>query len=198
MTLEELGRRSSPLRADSRGSRSRLIDAVGRFGVEHQQRPLRLTDLTSLAGVSPATAYRHFRSVDDAVDAFLARLPEYANAKFQKREPTDDPVARFHQWNEAWVASCQKFSSGSIGLRSPEGFLARRKREEPVVIYVCVRVEPLLGALSNTPLPLLLLWNALSDPREVLDMRNTLRWSSARCARFITDTVLAATTTPNT
>ncbi len=194
MALEDLGRRSSPQRADSRDSRTRLIDAVGAFAAEHHHRPVRLTDLSTLAGVSPATAYRHFTSADDAINAFLARLPERAVELFASTKEAAGPVERLHQWNQAWVASCRTYSSVSVGLRSTEGFLARRKRGEPVVRYVCDAVEPLLRPLTNEPAALLLVWNAVSDPREVLDMAQTLRWSAARSARFITDTVVGAAT----
>ena len=195
MALEDLGRRSSPQRADSRDSRTRLIDAVGAFANEHQHRPIRLSDLTTLAGVSPATAYRHFTSADDAINAFLARLPERAVELFDANaKEVTGPIERLHQWNEAWVASCRSFSAVSVGLRSTEGFLARRKRGEPVVRFVCDAVEPLLRPLTKDPTALLLVWNAVSDPREVLDMAKTLRWSAARSARFITDTVTGAAT----
>ena len=35
-------------------------------------------------------------------------------------------------------------------------------------------------------------WNAVSDPREVLDLRGTARWRSEAIARFITDTTVDA------
>ena len=37
----------------------------------------------------------------------------------------------------------------------------------------------------------LVVWNAVSDPREVLDLQHTMKWSQERVARFITDRTLA-------
>lgn len=192
MALDDLGGRSLPRRSDSRDSRSRLIDTIGAYADLHGQRPACLADLATFAQLSSATAYRHFTSIDDVANVYLSRLPDHAVRVASRATPADTPVGRLHQWNEAWVKSCQKFASASVGLRSSEGFLARRRRNDPVVMFVCAHVEPLLAELTDDVVSLLLVWNAVSDPREVLDMRTTLKWSGTRTARFITDTTVRA------
>ncbi len=192
VSLDRAGGRSTPQRADGRSSRARLVDAVGHYAAEHGVRPARLTDVAEIAGVAPATAYRHFTSVDEAVNVYLSRLPEHAASRFARRAPAASPIAALQSWNECWVTSCQKFRATAVGLRSAEGFLARRRRHEPVVAFVCAHIEPLLAPLTRDPLALLIVWNAVSDPREVIDLRVTLRWSGARIATFITDTTVAA------
>jgi AcrR family transcriptional regulator len=190
--LDSSGGRSTPQRSDSRSTRARLVDAIGHYANEYGLRPTRLTDVAELAGVAPATAYRHFASVDEAVNVYLSQLPEHAVALFERRPPFSDPVAALQSWNECWVKSCHRFAGTSIGLRSPEGFLARRRRQEPVVSFVCAHIEPLLQPLATDPVALLAVWNAVSDPREVLDLRSTLRWSGTRVATFITEVTVAA------
>lgn len=194
MALDALGGRSLPRRSDGRDNRNRLIDAIGSYADLHGQRPASLTDLATFADLAAATAYRHFTSIDDVANVYLSRLPEHAVQLVARADPANTPIGRLHQWNEAWVKSCHKFARASVGLRSSEGFLARRRRGEPVVAFVCAQIEPLFAELSDDVLPLLLIWNAVSDPREVLDMRTTLHWSGARAARFITDTTMRAAT----
>lgn len=192
MALDDCGGRSLPRRSDSRDSRTRLIDAIGAYADLHGQRPPTLTELATFAALSPATAYRHFASIDEAANVYLSRLPEHAVLLVSRHPPADTPIGRLHQWNQAWVKSCHRFARASVGLRSSEGILARRRHGEPVVTFVCVHIEPLLAELTCHVPPLLLVWNAVSDPREVLDMRATLRWSGERAARFITDTTEGA------
>jgi hypothetical protein len=77
--------------------------------------------------------------------------------------------------------------AGRSKPRSPEGFLARRATGEAVIGAVCRHVEPLVrDALDELGMPedslevALFLWNAIYDPREILDLRRTLRWTRAR------------------
>ena len=73
--LAALAGRAPSERADTRRTRERLVRAVQAWVHEHGAPPIRLTDVASLAGVSTATAYRHFASVDDVIQAFVLQLP---------------------------------------------------------------------------------------------------------------------------
>jgi AcrR family transcriptional regulator len=184
--------RTEPRRTDSRITRDRLIEAVGEWVAIHGTAPTRLADLADVSGVSIATVYRHFAAVDDAVRAYVLRLPEQAAQRFTKADRVQfSTLQRFHQWNRAWVRASLDQGSVAVHLRSPRGFLERRAEREPTVTFVCERVEPLLEPLVDELVPSLVVWNAISDPREVLDLHNTLRWSHDRIARFITDRTLA-------
>jgi AcrR family transcriptional regulator len=185
--------RSASLRTDARQSREALVAAVGEIVARTGVVPTRLSEVAVAAGVSTATAYRHFASAAEVVNAHLLQLPELAVTQFVRQRPAADPVDRLHQWNAAWVGACRAFGPTSVFLRSPAGFLARRAVTDGPVSFVCGVVEPLLADLDPAdPLALLLVWNAISDPREVLDMNQTLRWGPRRIARFITDTTVAA------
>jgi AcrR family transcriptional regulator len=199
VTLEESIGRLKPARVDSRDTRARLIAAVGILGRQTGVPPTRLVDIANAAGISTATAYRHFGSAEAASLAHVLQLPQLAIDRFAERQSRDecDAAQRFVDWNEAWVHACIVFGPTAAALRSPEGFLARRRRGEPSIALVCGHVEPLLCNLVEAKPPSSLIgalttWNAISDPREVLDMKNTLRWSRSRIVGFITETTLGA------
>lgn len=183
------GRR--PERADSRDTHERLIAAVQAWVAEHGAAPERLAQIADAAGVSTATAYRHFASVDDAIDAFVLQLPTRAVEIFtQLGGATGDPRQAFHRWNLAWVTSCLEHGQLAVRLRSPVGFLERRANGDPVIGYACSQIEPLIEALDGDRLMMLFVWNVTSDPREVLDLRK-LGWSPEQIATFVTEVVLA-------
>ena len=184
--------RTEPRRTDSRITRDRLIESVGTWVAVNGSAPERLADLSAVAGVSVATAYRHFSSIDDAILAYVLRLPEQAAARFAKSDRAHlSAHDRFHRWNQAWVRASIDQGSVAVHLRSPRGFLERRAEREATVAFVCDRVEPLLEPLVDDLIPALVVWNAVSDPREVLDLQHTMKWSQERVARFITDRTLA-------
>jgi AcrR family transcriptional regulator len=191
--LEDSVGRLKPIRNDSRDTRARLIAAVGALVRQTGLPPTRLADVSTEAGISTATAYRHFASAEEAALAYVLQLPQMAIDRFTSHKRSSDPGQRFVDWNEAWVHACIEFGPSTAALRSPEGFLARRRRKEPSIALVCHHVEPLLAELvpDNILVEALIIWNAISDPREVLDMKSTLRWSNAHIVEFITQTTLA-------
>jgi AcrR family transcriptional regulator len=187
--------RATPTRRDSRQTRDRLIEAVAGYIALHDREPQRMVDVAHHAGVSQATAYRYFESLDHLVRAHVLQLPEYAARAFVRTDLTGrSPTERFHRWNVAWVGACLHYGPTAVQLRSSEGFLARRRNGDPAVASVCAQVEPLLRDLVDDVVPVLMVWNAVSDPREVLDLHRTLRWSGARIARFVTQVTLAGVT----
>jgi Bacterial regulatory proteins, tetR family len=125
---ESIGR-LKPARVDSRDTRARLIAAVGILGRQTGVPPTRLVDIANAAGISTATAYRHFGSAEAASLAHVLQLPQLAIDRFAERQSRDecDAAQRFVDWNEAWVHACIVFGPTAAALRSPEGFLARRR-----------------------------------------------------------------------
>jgi AcrR family transcriptional regulator len=193
MSLDQLAGRPTTARADAARTRLRLIDAVAVHVEATGAAPQRLADVARVARISTATAYRYFESVDDVVQAHVLRLPEDAARQFHASlRAADDPEKRLLRWNRAWTMACLDFGPTAIHLRSTEGFLARRRSGDPVVAFVCRQVEPLLGALTRDVVPSLAVWNAVSDPREVLDLRGTLRWSAQRITQYVHAATVAA------
>ena len=189
--LTSLAGRAPSTRADTRRTHERLIAAVQEWLVEHGSPPARLADVADVAGVSTATAYRHFASIDDVIQAFVLQLPVRAVELFESAGgDSGDPVAAFHRWNRCWIDACLEHGELAVFLRSPQGFLERRDSGDPVISYACAQIEPLLEPLDGDTTMQLFMWNVTSDPREVLDLRR-LGWSPERIARFVTDAVLA-------
>jgi len=193
MALEQTAGRADPVRSDSRRTRARLVAAVPEYVETHGVAPNRLADLANSAGVSVATAYRWFRSIDDAVLAYNLRLVEQLKQDFDRGDDPDAPAEeRLLRWNRTWVATCLKHGPVAVRMRSREGFLRRRRDGDPVIRFVCDLVEPLLAPFTSEVGPLILVWNAVSDPREVLDLHTTLHWGRDRIARLITTATIGA------
>ena len=189
--LQRLAGRLTGERADSRDTHTRLIDAVNDWVATHGTAPTRLADVAKIAGVATATAYRHFSSVDDAIQAFVLQLPVRAVELFEGPDQNDDdPVGRLQRWNESWVTSCVEHGPLAVNLRSPRGFLARRASNDPVISYVCSHIEPLLDEIDGDTILQLFTWNITSDPREVLDLL-ALGWAQHEIATFVTNSILA-------
>lgn len=194
--LQRLAGRTSGERADSRDTHTRLIDAVNHWVAAHGSAPTRLADVAETAGVATATAYRHFSSVDDAIQAFVLQLPVRAVERFHESDqPGDDPVERLRRWNQSWVASCVEHGPLAVNLRSPRGFLERRANNDPVISYACRHIEPLLEPLDGDTILQLFTWNVTSDPREVLDLL-ALGWTEREIAEFVTDSILVTPSRP--
>ena len=192
--LSALAGRSRSARSDTKRTAERLIAALSQWVADHDAPPERLADVAQLAGVSTATAYRHFASVDDVIRAFVLQLPIRAVELFDASDSDDlEPVAAFAAWNRAWVQACEEHGELAVHLRSPEGFLQRRDEGEPVITFACAQIEPLLDRLDGDTTMMLFMWNVTSDPREVLDLRR-LGWNTDRIANFVTRAVLS---TPN-
>ncbi len=195
--LEALAGRSRGERSDSRDTHARLIQAVSDWVAVRGTAPERLADLAEAAGVATATAYRHFASADDAIQAFVLQLPVRAVELFEASDrPGSSPVERLRHWNQSWVTSCREHGPLAVNLRSPRGFLERRANNDPVIRYACSRIEPLLEDLDGDTTLQLFTWNLTSDPREVLDLLG-LGWTEHQIAEFITQSTLATPRRPD-
>jgi AcrR family transcriptional regulator len=184
------------LRSDSRRTRRRLLQAAGELLAAETSFTLR--DVAAAAGVSTATAYRHFESADHVAFSFTAGFLDDFEQRTVLTELSDDPERRMRTLCRIWVETVLDWGPALAYLRSPEGFLARRARREPEVTRSLRHLEPGLAALlppGASPADLsyaIAVWNALADPREVLDQRVVLKWSARRIADRLHATVLAA------
>lgn len=180
-------RRNVGKRVDSRETRRRLLEALRRL-LDHGHEDVTLQTVAEEAGVSTATAYRYFGSAQEAVLAFILAFPDEVASAFAERERGERGVARLELWCETWISLVDEgWGTSLVYLRSPEGFLARRADGDAVISAVCRHVEPLMSEaleeleVSADSLELaLFLWNAIYDPREILDLRRSLRWTRAR------------------
>jgi AcrR family transcriptional regulator len=197
---EAVKRRPGPaegrhLRVDTARTRQRLLEAAGMLLAG--EAPFSLSDLARAAGVSTATAYRHFDSVDEVAFTFVASFIDHIEERSKSVRPSSDPAQHLYRLCRIWVDAVLAWGPALTYLRSPEGFLARRRRGEAEVTRSLRYIEPALHAVlpvDASPDDLayaVAVWNALADPREVLDQRTVLGWSPAGIARRLHGTVLA-------
>jgi AcrR family transcriptional regulator len=174
-------------RADSRATRQRLLIALRRL-LDHGQADLTLQTVAEEAGVSTATAYRYFGSAQDAVLAYILEFPEQVAAAYFERGQGEQGLDRLYLWCQTWITLIDEgWGASLVYLRSPEGFLARRAKQDAVISAVCRHIEPLMrDALDELRITqdkvevALFLWNLVYDPREILDLRRTLHWTRSR------------------
>lgn len=164
------------MRADSERNRQQLIDAAGEvFMVAHG--PASLSTIAKHAGLAPATAYRHFASLDDLLATYLRRvvesLNEYASGLDLSGSELLDAICR------RWIDLVLVHGPAMVRMRRREGYLQRlHGGTDYVVIQRQTFDRPIRETLAEWDLPDLgerglLLWNALFDPREILDLLNT-------------------------
>jgi AcrR family transcriptional regulator len=175
------GSRTTLQRRDSIANRERLIAAAGSL-LARGERPRNLQQVATEAGLSAATAYRHFESLDAAMKAYAHRtilsMQEFAD----RQEARGEELLRI--LSSEWVRLIRERGPAMVHLRSPEGFLHRRRSGDRLITDTCMYLEPaVLGILDELELPPealeygLFLWNVMFDPREVLDLLGTLGWS---------------------
>lgn len=190
-------------RADARRNRSRLLEAGEQLLAG--QGSFKLAEAAKRAGVSTATAYRHFHSADDLVDALVAGfwdvMDERAAALGGSHHLLRDLCI-------AWVEAVLDWGPILVVLRSRRGLLQRRAAGDLRVVRLTRVIEPGLAAeqasvLGRPPSAdessyLLAVWNALADPREILDQHATLAWSARRIADSLHRSVRVTIDAPDT
>lgn len=88
------------MRSDTERNRRRLIKAAA-YLVAHRGSSVRMTDVAERAEVSPATAYRHFGSVDEILSQFRFDVGERLRSLSQKSELHG--LAKLEAVCEQWV-----------------------------------------------------------------------------------------------
>lgn len=97
-----------------------------------------------------------------------------------------------------WVELVGEHGWSMVHTRSPEGYLARlRSGAEYLTVQADALERPLREAIEELGLPAIgdeamFLWNILFDPREILDVINTVGLSEKDAADRLTDTFLGA------
>lgn len=185
---------ASGLRADTQRSRTQLINAAGRlFGAGTAAS---MADVAASAGISTATAYRHFPSVDDVLAAYRfevgRELLDFSNAQEASGRDLLDRVCR------KWVQLVVLHGGSMIHTRSPEGYLARIRDG---AYYVTVQAEAMKRPLEEVTRDLgtgnhgdeaLFLWNVFFDPREIFDLIHSIGLTPEQVSNRLVRTFTAA------
>lgn len=168
-------------RSDTQRNRRRLV-AAGAELAASQGSGLRMNDIAETAGLSLATAYRHFGSPDEVLAQFRfdVGLKLY---EFSKQQDATG-VALLDAVSRKWVTLVQRFGAAMVTTRSREGYLARlRAGTGYLTVQADALADPIRQAAVELGLPDpgdegLFLWNILFDPREIFDLTSTLGMSA--------------------
>ena len=189
--------RTRRLRSDTKRNRRQLIQAAGRlFAASTGANVVSMSDIAREAEISPATAYRHFASVEDVLVAFRYGIGEQLK-EFGDRQKSSG-VKLLRDIDRRWVELVGEHGGSMVHTRSPEGYLARlRAGAEYLTVQADALERPLREALEELNLPAIgdeamFLWNILFDPREILDVITTIGLSEHDAADRLTDTLLGA------
>lgn len=174
------------MRSDTERNRRRLIKAAA-YLVARRGSSVRMTDVAERAEVSPATAYRHFGSVDEILAQFRFDVGERLRDFSVKSD--EHGLAKLESVCTQWVRLVVKHGGAMVHTRSEQGYLARLRAGTP---YLTVQGEALLPAIAEAADELgiddpadeaLFLWNIMFDPREIFDLLQTVGLSEEQAAR---------------
>jgi AcrR family transcriptional regulator len=168
---------SRTLRRDAAANRQRLLDAAGEILRTRPERAS-MPSIAKLAGVGTATAYRFFPTLEVLLNSYLhgvvVQLRDYSHDR-----PTTGPKL-FDDVLAEWLRLLGIYGPAMVQLRSRRGLLERLHARDPVVTTLRDAWErPIRAVMRNERIPdhhfeaALLLYNALFDPREVLDLLRT-------------------------
>jgi AcrR family transcriptional regulator len=187
-----------PLRRDAQEHRDALLGAVGVLLAERGP-GFSLTEVAQRAGVSNATAYRHFGDAADAIAGYSERFTRDLLAAFDALRPAADPLTAIRDLCQEWVRQAASWGPAAVYLRSPRGFLARLADRDPFITGLHERLECLVRvAIRAGVLPrqdvryAVLIWVTIFDERVVVDLIGDLGLSPRQAARRMTVTLLAA------
>ncbi len=182
-------------RSDTERNRRKLVKAGAELAASRGP-GLRMGEIAENAGLSLATAYRHFGSPDEVLAQFRfdVGLKLYEFSKQQKATG----VALLDAVSRQWITLVQRFGAAMVHTRSEEGYLARLRAGTG---YLTVQADALAEPIRQTCVELqlpdpgdegLFLWNILFDPREIFDLINTVGMSRDEVADRLVHTYCAA------
>ncbi|MFB8279263.1 TetR/AcrR family transcriptional regulator [Nocardia colli] len=179
-------------RSDAQRSRTVLVDAVGSLLAEGRI-GFSIPELAGAAGVGVATAYRHFPTPQDAMQAFHRRAIEQLLEAFTALDPTPDAVERFHRFCRTWVAQARQWGPAVRHIRSHKGFIERLAAGDPSITAMHDILADVLDALvqqGKTTLDdrtfAVLLWITIFDERVVYDLGAHQAWSAEQVTDRLT------------
>lgn len=164
-------------RRDAVRNRQRILDAVGDV-LREEPEALSIPTVADRAGLSVATTYRYFPSLEDLLTSYMrgvvVELRDYSH------DCTATGTALFEDVANHWARQLRLHGPAMAQLRSRQGFLRRLLDNEELTSIVRDAWErPIRAVLRNLNVPddhfnhALFLYNVLFDPREVLDLIDT-------------------------
>ncbi|HXR72591.1 TetR/AcrR family transcriptional regulator [Actinocrinis sp.] len=165
------------MRRDAIRNRRKLLDATGELLREGSGAAV-MPAIAERAGLSVATAYRYFPSLDELLNAYLLGVVVQLR-NFSHDCPKTGP-ALFEDVVREWARLLRHYGPGMIQIRSHTGFLTRLRHNDEVITPVRDTWErPIRTVLRHLDVSdehfdhALFLFNIMFDPREILDLINT-------------------------
>lgn len=167
--------RQRALRQDAIRNEQALVDAVGQLLAESPEQAT-MPAVADRAGLSLATAYRYFPTLDQLHRRFMLSVVERADATtaaFSGRG-----VELFERILEHWIDVVEVYGPAMVLVRSREGFLTRFHEGEAQAAALdrmwgrAIRDLMADAGVAADRYPLALtLYNTLLNSREILDLR---------------------------
>jgi AcrR family transcriptional regulator len=189
-------------------SRRALLDAVRGLLAERPwdprvpEEPFELPRLAERAGVSVATAYRHFADAEAAREACHRELVEALFEEIGTETGPESGTARerYHRACALWVGRAAEYAPAAVRPRDRYGLLARLAAGDVLAALVRDRLGALITALAaegelppSVPVDYaVLLWCTLFDERLLCDLLLTEGWSDRRVTDHLSTALLAA------
>ncbi|MBC9823938.1 TetR/AcrR family transcriptional regulator [Terrabacter sp. MAHUQ-38] len=164
-------------RSDALRNRRKLLEAVSKI-LRTNPEALGMPTVAEAAGLSVATAYRYFTSLEELLTSYMrgvvVELRDYSH------DCPEAGTALFEKVVVHWVGQLKVHGPAMIQLRSRIGFLRRLSENDDLLLGVRDAWErPIRGVMRQLGIPdehfnqALFLHNVLFDPRDVLDLLDT-------------------------
>ncbi|MCC3701827.1 TetR/AcrR family transcriptional regulator [Rouxiella badensis] len=165
------------MRSDTERNRKNLIQAGARL-FEVSEGPISMTEIANEAGVSVATAYRQFASVEEVLNTYRQEVGQLLLEYSQ--EQTGSGLERLEKVSRYWIKLVRQRGAAMVPMRNRRGYLERLWEGAEYLLVQANSVRPALrDAMAEMSLPdigdkAVFLWNILFDPREIFDLLDTV------------------------
>jgi AcrR family transcriptional regulator len=174
-----------------------LLDAMGRL-LETKGLNFSLPELAAEGGVATATVYRHFEDQMALRAEFYNRIFDRVLSEIGRVSGDGDPLDQFYEICHVWVSIDRDWARAASYIRSPEGYLERLHRAEPLAMEFHKLLAPVVSRLiDHEILPpqdleyATLMWITVFDERVFVDLQSAFGWSQAQVAQRLGASLLA-------
>lgn len=159
--------------------------------------PATLSELAREAGMSTATAYRHFQSLDEVSQAYLVETMTKLREQATVCEETGFDL--LHAVSRFWIAIVQEHGGVLVQIRSRRGFYDRmRQGVASTELGFEARRRALTEVLAELGLPAsmledaAMLYNTMFDPRDIIDLISLRGLDPERATKVLVSSFVGA------
>jgi AcrR family transcriptional regulator len=165
-------------RQDTSRNQELVLKAAQRLLAESPTN-LSMRKLAEEANISPATIYRYYGTIDGVVESFRQAVISSVVAKSEAC--TDSGIQLLKSVCLFWVDLVIKDGKAMSHSRSRTGYMQRLRAQTPdILMQEAAMSRPLAEACRELKITVpgeeaLFLWNQIFDPRDVLDLMDSLK-----------------------